>query len=200
MNKANLDLIENHRRRSIEVVSDALQSLAGEISATAQDMIRCLEMGGRIMCCGNGGSAADALHFSAELLNRYATDRQPLAAICLNCDVSTLTSIANDYHFSEVFAKQVSALGRPGDMLLAITTSGNSDNILKAQERAREAGVHTVLLTGRDGGAAAAKCGPGDRILCVADQTTAHIQEAHGAIIHCACALIERHFTTSAGE
>ncbi|KAA3628946.1 MAG: SIS domain-containing protein [Proteobacteria bacterium] len=192
------EFINRHAERSVSVISRALNELSDGIADGAMRMIDCLERGGRVLVCGNGGSASDALHFSAELLNRYKDDRQPLAAIALNADVSTLTAIANDYHYDDVFAKQVAALGRTGDILLAITTSGNSGNVVKAIGEAHGRGVTTVLLTGRDGGACARDCSDKDVVLCVDDDATAHIQEAHGVIIHCLCALIERHFIDNA--
>ncbi len=189
-----LEFIREHTRRSLAAVSLAVETLDRDIARAATRMIECLERDGRILVCGNGGSASDALHFSAELLNRYRDDRRPLPAIALNADVATLTAIANDYHYDQVFAKQVTALAHDGDVLLAITTSGNSGNVVSAIDAARERGAVTVLLTGRDGGACAGRCGPRDIVLCVPDHTTAHIQEAHGLIIHCLCALIEAHF------
>jgi phosphoheptose isomerase len=189
-----LNFIEQHRIASISAVSDALQQLNTSIAEAAQSMIDCLESGGRVLCCGNGGSASDALHFSAELLNRYKDDRQPLAAIALNADIATITAIANDHHYDQVFAKQVSALGRPGDILLGITSSGNSGNIVEAQHSARKSKLKTILLTGRDGGESVRISGETDLVICVNNDVTAHIQEAHGAIIHCICALIEYHF------
>lgn len=191
------DFIHRHVERSIDVVSRSVKALSGDIARSAEAMIQCLERGGRVLVCGNGGSASDALHFSAELLNRYRDDRRPLAAIALNADVATLTAIANDYHYDQVFAKQVTALGRPGDILLAITTSGNSANVVRAIECAHLQEMTTLLLTGRDGGVCIGRLWPGDAVLRVDDPVTAHIQEAHGVIIHCLCALIETHFTKS---
>lgn len=190
--------IERHVEQSVAVISGTVTALGGEIARAAQLMIDCLEGGGRIMACGNGGSASDALHFSAELLNRYKDDRRPLAAIALNADVATLTAIANDFHYDQVFSKQLMALGQGGDVLLAITTSGNSGNVVRAIAAARERGIVSVLLTGRDGGDCARELGPRDLNLCVDNQVTAHIQEAHGVIIHCICALIEQHFLDDA--
>jgi D-sedoheptulose 7-phosphate isomerase len=147
--------------------------------------------GRKIMACGNGGSAADAQHFSAELVNRFERERPPLAAIALTTDTSTLTSIGNDYHFDEIFSKQVRALGQPGDVLLGITTSGNSRNVLRALEAAHERDVRCVILSGRDGGAAASLALESDVTICVRAQSTARIQEVHGIVIHCLCDLID---------
>jgi len=189
-----VDFIHQHAERSVAAINRAVADLDRAAADAAARMIECLEAGGRILACGNGGSASDALHFSAELLNRYRDDRRPLAAIALNADVATLTAIANDFDYDQVFAKQVDALGRPGDLLLAITTSGNSGNVLAAIDSARRARMATVLLTGRDGGRAAQLLTGDDILLCVNDGATAHIQEAHGVIIHCLCALVEDHF------
>lgn len=189
-----VDFIHQHAERSVAAINRAVADLDRAAADAAAHMIDCLEAGGRILACGNGGSASDALHFSAELLNRYRDDRRPLAAIALNADVATLTAIANDFDYDQVFAKQVDALGRPGDLLLAISTSGNSGNVLAAIDSARRARMATVLLTGRDGGRAAQLLTGDDILLCVNDGATAHIQEAHGVIIHCLCAIIEDHF------
>lgn len=139
------------------------------------------------MACGNGGSAADSQHFAAELLNRFERERAPLAAIALSTDTSTLTSIANDYHYDQVFAKQVHALGRDGDVLLAISTSGNSPNVLAAMAVAHERGVRVVALTGKGGGKMAAALASGDIHLCVPASKTARIQEVHLLTLHCLC-------------
>jgi D-sedoheptulose 7-phosphate isomerase len=192
--------INDHLAASLEVVGRTVTALGGDIGRAAARMIDALEDEGRILACGNGGSASDALHFSSELLNRYRCDRRPLAAIALVADVATLTSIGNDYGYEQVFSKQVQALGRPGDVLLAITTSGRSGNVLAAQRAAADRGIDTVLLTGRDGGESARLCRPGDILLRVDNDVTAHIQEAHGLIIHCLCGLIEEHFLAHAGN
>jgi D-sedoheptulose 7-phosphate isomerase len=139
------------------------------------------------MACGNGGSAADAQHFSAELLNRFERERAPLAALALSTDTSTLTSIANDYHYDQVFAKQVYALGRKDDVLLAISTSGNSPNVLAAIAAAHERDTRVVALTGKDGGKIAAALAENDILLCVPADRTARIQEVHLLILHCLC-------------
>jgi D-sedoheptulose 7-phosphate isomerase len=139
------------------------------------------------MACGNGGSAADSQHFAAELVNRFEKERPPLAAIALTTDTSTLTSIANDYSYEDVFAKQVQALGRSGDVLLAISTSGNSPNVIEAIHAAHARGVAVVALTGKSGGRIAALLGPDDINLCVPAERTARIQEVHLLAIHCLC-------------
>ena len=142
---------------------------------------------GKVLACGNGGSAADAQHFAAELINRFEREREPLAALALTTDSSTLTSIANDYGYELVFAKQVRALGREGDVLLAISTSGNSSSVLEAVRAAHATGMRVVALTGRGGGALAPLLGKTDVHLCVPHSRTARIQEVHLLVLHCLC-------------
>jgi D-sedoheptulose 7-phosphate isomerase len=149
-----------------------------------------LQTGGKILFCGNGGSASDSQHMAAELTGRFIKDRKPLGAIALTTDTSALTSIANDYAFEEVFARQVMALGRSGDMLVGISTSGNSQNIIRAVQEARVIGIRTVGLLGRDGGQLRALC---DHAIVVPSNVTARIQEAHILIGHTFCGLIEQH-------
>ncbi|MDG1461975.1 MAG: SIS domain-containing protein, partial [Gammaproteobacteria bacterium] len=144
--------IKQHFEESIAIKTASIETLVPAIEAGGTLMVECLRNGGKILSCGNGGSAGDAQHFSAELLNRFEIERPPLAAIALTTDSSTLTSIANDYSYEEVFSKQVAALGKKGDVLLAISTSGNSPNVVKAIKVAQEIGMHIVALTGRDGG------------------------------------------------
>ncbi len=165
----------------------ALTTMAAPIEAAARRMAACLQAGGKVMACGNGGSAADSQHFAAELLNRFEKERPPLAAIALTTDTSTLTSIANDYRYEDVFAKQVQALGRGGDVLLAISTSGNSPNVIEAIHIAHARGIAVVALTGRQGGKMAGLLGPDDIHLCVPAERTARIQEVHLLAIHCLC-------------
>jgi len=165
----------------------AMEALAAPIAQAVEAMTAALLAGGKVMACGNGGSAADSQHFAAELLNRFEQERPPLAAIALTTDTSTLTSIANDYSYEEVFAKQVKALGRASDVLLAISTSGNSPNVLAAMAAARDCGMHVVALTGKGGGKMAAALGPGDIHLCVPAERTARIQEVHLLTLHCLC-------------
>jgi D-sedoheptulose 7-phosphate isomerase len=148
-----------------------------------------LQKGGKILFCGNGGSASDSQHLAAELTGRFVKDRKPLGAIALSTDTSALTSIANDYAFEEVFARQVVALGRPGDLLVGISTSGNSKNIIRAFEEARALGMRTVGLLGRDGGQLRALC---DQAIVVPSDVTARIQEAHILIGHTLCGSIEQ--------
>ena len=179
-----------HFEESIAVKRNSLV-LAPSISAAARLMTRSLLEDGKILSCGNGGSAADAQHFSSELLNRFELERPGLPAVALTTDSSTLTSIANDYSFVEVFAKQVRALGHPGDVLLAISTSGNSENVVRAIRAAHERGLHVVALTGRDGGNVAASLKPDDIEIRVPAERTCRVQEVHLLAIHCLCDLID---------
>jgi D-sedoheptulose 7-phosphate isomerase len=179
--------IAAHFEDSVKLKLAAAQPLAAPIARAIELMSGALEAGGKILACGNGGSAADAQHFSAELLNRFERERRPLAAIALSTDSSTLTSIANDYSFEQVFEKQVRALGRRGDVLFAISTSGNSANVLAAMKAARELGLGIVALTGRKGGKTPELLGPGDVHVCVPHDRTMRIQEVHLLVLHCLC-------------
>ena len=184
----NLELrIQEQFADSIVTKQTAVGAMAAPIAAAIQLMVASLRSGGKIMACGNGGSAADSQHFAAELLNRFERERAPLAAIALSTDTSTLTSIANDYHYDLVFAKQVQALGKPGDVLLAISTSGNSPNVMQAIAAAHERGVRIVALTGKGGGKMAATLTADDIHLCVPADRTARIQEVHLLTLHCLC-------------
>jgi D-sedoheptulose 7-phosphate isomerase len=179
-----------HFRESI-AVKQASAELAPLIAAAAHLMTEALLADGKILTCGNGGSAADAQHFSAELLNRFELERPGLPAIALTTDSSTLTSIGNDYEFAEIFAKQVRALGQGDDVLFAISTSGHSQNVLRAIHAAHERGLKVVALTGRDGGSIAEALHADDLELRVPAQRTCRIQEVHILIIHCLCDLID---------
>ena len=179
--------IRNHFADSAQTKLAAVDAMAAPIAAAVDVMVKSLQADGKIMACGNGGSAGDSQHFSAELLNRFERERRPLAAIALSTDTSTLTSIANDYSYQEVFSKQVYALGRKGDVLLAISTSGNSPNVMEAMKVAKEKGIRIVALTGKGGGKMAALLGPDDIHLCVPADRTARIQEVHLLVIHCLC-------------
>lgn len=181
------DRISQQFKDSAQTKLVALQAMAAPIEAAVRRMAACLRDGGKVMACGNGGSAADSQHFAAELLNRFEKERPPLAAIALTTDTSTLTSIANDYRYEDVFAKQVQALGRRGDVLLAISTSGNSPNVITAIHAAHQLGATVAALTGRSGGKIAALLGADDIHLCVPAERTARIQEVHLLAIHCLC-------------
>ncbi|OGI47293.1 MAG: phosphoheptose isomerase [Candidatus Muproteobacteria bacterium RBG_16_65_34] len=183
--------VKNHFQESARTLNDCVDELAPLITQAAGHMIQALLSDRKILACGNGGSAADAQHFSAELLNRFERERPGLPGIALTTDTSTLTAIANDYHFDDIFSKQIRALGQPGDVLLGITTSGNSRNVLHAIEAAHERGMVCVLLNGRTGGEASALLTGGDVDLCVRGPSTARIQEVHGLVIHCLCDLID---------
>ena len=167
--------------------------MASPIANAAQVLIRALDRGGKILTCGNGGSAADAQHFSSEMLNRFDRERRELPSIALTTDASTVTSIGNDYDFSQIFAKQIRALGQPDDVLLTFSTSGKSPNVLAAIDAAHAKGMAVVLASGRDGGPAARMLRSGDVELRVPSQVTARIQEIHLTVIHCLCELIDRH-------
>lgn len=181
-----------HFRESASLKLAAADALAAPLAEAARRMARALAAGGKILACGNGGSAADAQHFAAELVNRFERERAPLAALALTTDSSTLTSIANDYAYEQVFEKQVRALGRGGDVLLAISTSGNSPSVLAAMRAARERGLAIVAFTGRGGGRMAELVGEGDVLVCVPHAQTARIQEVHLLALHCLCDGIER--------
>ncbi len=184
--------IAQHFHASMNAKQAALDQLCPVIEQAGLRMTECLQREGRIFSCGNGGSAGDAQHFSSELLNRFEMERPGLPAIALTTDTSTLTSIANDYDFREIFARQVRALAHPGDVLLAISTSGGSDNINRAIEAAHDRGATVIALSGRDGGAMAQCLSAEDIEIRVPAKVTARIQEVHLLVIHCLCDLIDR--------
>ena len=181
------DRIQKHFKDSIAVKQLSVDTLTGPIQKAAILMSERLRAGNKIMSCGNGGSAADAQHFSAELLNRFERERAPLAGLALTTDSSTLTSVGNDYSFNQVFSKQVRGLGTGGDVLLAISTSGNSQNVLEAIESAHEKNIVVVALTGNGGGKISAILTENDINLCVPSNITARIQEVHLLCLHCLC-------------
>lgn len=173
-------------------VLQSLPPLAEAVDKAGHLAGQALLAGGKIMFCGNGGSAADSQHLAAELTGRFINDRRPLAALALSTDTSALTCIGNDYSFDEVFARQVKGLGRAGDVLVGISTSGNSRNVIRAVEEARAAGMTVIGLLGRDGGALRGLC---DLAIVVPSQVTARIQESHILIGHTLCGLIEAHLS-----
>jgi D-sedoheptulose 7-phosphate isomerase len=183
--------ITQHFNESARVKTEALRVLAEPLRRASELMVKCLMDEGKILACGNGGSAADAQHFAAELLNRFEMERPGLAAMALTTDSSTLTSIANDYDYDQVFSKQVRALGQPNDVLLAISTSGNSRNVLEAVHAAHDRQMTVVALSGKDGGMLAQLLGVNDIHLCVPHGNTARIQEVHILCLHCICDAID---------
>jgi len=183
--------IINHFSDSIQAKQDTLENVSENIELASQKIVSALLDDKKVLCCGNGGSAGDAQHFSSEMLNRFERERPALPAIALTTDTSTLTSIANDYHFDDVFAKQIRALGQAGDILLAYTTSGNSGNIVKALAVAHEKEMNVIALTGKDGGIIATMLEEGDIEIRIPSLSTARIQEVHLLISHCLCDLID---------
>ena len=185
------DRILGHFLESIETKQKAAGDLVAVIQMAGEAMVGSLLNDGKILSCGNGGSAGDAQHFSAELLNRFEKERPGLPAIAITTDSSTLTAIANDYSYNEIFSKQVSALGQSNDVLLAISTSGNSANVMEAMKAAHERDMKIVALTGRDGGAMADLLSAEDIEIRVPADRTARIQEVHMVVIHCLCDYID---------
>ena len=179
--------IASHFDDSARLKRESAKQLSAPIARAIGLMSTALKAGGKILACGNGGSAADAQHFAAELVNRFERERPPLAGLALTTDSSALTSIGNDYGYEQVFEKQLRALGRRGDVLLAISTSGNSASVLAAMRAARELGVAVVALTGNGGGKMAALLGEGDEHICVPHKRTMRIQEVHLLTLHCLC-------------
>ena len=186
-----LDAIKEIIADSINTKQAALEQMPADLSQACEKMIVSLKNGHKVLSCGNGGSAADAQHFSSELLNLFTADRPSLPAIALTTDSSTLTSIANDYHYNEVFAKQITSLGQPGDVLLAISTSGNSTNVVRAIEEAHKKDMIVIALTGNTGGEIARLLKGSDIELRVPATATARIQEVHLLVIHILCTRID---------
>ena len=186
-----VDRVRDHFAESIAAKQTAADQLVESIVAAGRVMSDALLDDGKILSCGNGGSAADSQHFSSELLNRFEMERPGLPAIALTTDSSTLTSISNDYAYEEIFSKQVRALGKSQDVLLGISTSGNSENVIRALAAAHERGMRVVALTGRDGGRMAGLFAEGDVEIRVPASRTARIQEVHLLVIHCLCDLID---------
>lgn len=191
MDKNTLDRLSQrtsaHFLESIAVKQDAEKLLPEQVAKGVMTIVRSLQSGGKVMACGNGGSAADAQHFAAELIGRFERERQELAAIALTTDTSILTAVANDYHYDEIFSKQVRGLGKPGDILLAISTSGNSKNVVAAIEAAKKIGMHIIALTGNGGGKIKTLLGEHDIHLCAPSARTARIQETHLVLLHGLC-------------
>ena len=183
--------VAEHFAQSIQAKQQAAEVLSAPTAQAAEIMLQCLMNDGKILACGNGGSAADAQHFAAEMTGRFEKERMELAAVALTTDTSALTAIGNDYGFDHVFSKQVRALGRPGDVLIGISTSGNSANIITAIEAAHERDMRVIAFTGRDGGKIAAMLKDNDILLNVPHPRTARIQEVHILLIHALCDCID---------
>ncbi|TDK61310.1 phosphoheptose isomerase [Sapientia aquatica] len=176
-----------HFRESAELKMQAAEVLADPIAKAVDIMFTALSNGNKILACGNGGSAADCQHFAAELVGRFERERLPLPAMALTTDTSIISAVGNDYSFSEIYSKQVQAFGQAGDVLLAISTSGNSGNVVQAVEAALEREMRVVALTGKNGGVIATMLTPEDANICVPHERTARIQEVHLLTIHCIC-------------
>lgn len=176
---------------SIDTKQATLDTEASKITATATAMFKAIKAGNKIMSCGNGGSAADSQHFVAELVNRFEVERAPVAAISLTTDTSILTAVGNDYSYNEIFSKQVEALGKPGDILVAISTSGNSKNVLAAVTAASQKGIKVILLTGIKSGTIGEILDENDIIINAQSDITARVQETHILIIHCLCQALD---------
>ncbi len=185
------DRIIKHFSESIDTKQESMEQLTELIAMASQRIVSALLSDNKIMSCGNGGSAGDAQHFSSEMLNRYERERPSLPAIALTTDTSTLTSIANDYHFDDIFAKQIRGLGRESDILLVYSTSGNSGNIVKAVTTAHDKNISVIALTGKDGGKLVNQLNESDIEIRVPSPSTARIQEVHLLITHCLCDLID---------
>ncbi|MFP5419657.1 MAG: phosphoheptose isomerase [Gammaproteobacteria bacterium] len=185
------DRILGHFQASAQTQLDAAGILAPQIELAARLLVQSFTQGGKVLACGNGGSAADAQHFAAAMVNRFEQERPGLAALSMTTDTSTLTSISNDSHYDQVFARQVKALGQPGDVLLAISTSGNSPNVLHAVVAAHARNMQVIALTGRSGGGLAEQMQEDDVFLCVPAESTARIQEVHLLVIHCLCDAVD---------
>ena len=183
--------VRHHFQDAIALKQRMSETLAPAIAGAGEALAAALKRGNKALACGNGGSAADCQHFAAELVGRFERERPGLPAVALTVDTSALTAIANDYSYDAVFSKQVEALGREGDVLLALSTSGNSRNVIEAMKAARSRGMAVIALTGRDGGAMAKMLGPGDHHLNVAHPRTMRIQEVHILALHCLCDIVD---------
>lgn len=179
--------ISGHFRDSIALLEQSILALSEPTAAGVDLLFSALMNDGKILACGNGGSAADAQHFIAELVGRFERDRLPLAGVALNTDTSIMTAVANDYSYDQIFERQVTALGRPGDVLVAISTSGNSENVLRSIDAAHEREMRIIALTGKGGGRIGTRLGPEDIHLCVPHDRTMRIQEVHILLLHALC-------------
>jgi len=183
--------VRSHFQDAIALKQRMSETMAPAIARAGAALAEAFRRGNKVLACGNGGSAADCQHFAAELVGRFERERPGLPAVALTTDSSALTAIGNDYSYDAVFAKQVEALGRQGDLLLALSTSGNSRNVIAAMDAARARGMAVIALTGRDGGAMAAMLGPDDFHLNVAHPRTMRVQEVHILALHCLCDLVD---------
>jgi D-sedoheptulose 7-phosphate isomerase len=183
--------IQQHFIESADLKYQAAPLLSKPITDAVQALLACVTSGGKVLVCGNGGSAADAQHFAAEFVGRFERERPELAAIALTTDSSILTAVGNDYGFSVIFSRQVRALGQTGDVLIAITTSGNSDNVLKAIEAAHERDMVVIGLSGRGGGKMTRALRDTDVHICVPHERTARVQEVHLLTLHCLCDAVD---------
>ena len=183
--------LKAHFTEGIELRTRMADVLPAQIARAGEGLALALKSGRKVLACGNGGSAADSQHFAAELVGRFERERPGLPGIALTTDTSALTAIANDYDYDRVFSKQVEALGNEGDFLLAISTSGNSKNVIEAMKAAQARSLQVIALTGRDGGAMGRMCGPRDFHLNVAHQRTMRVQEVHLLVVHCLCEVVD---------
>lgn len=192
------ELILKSFKESIKAKEDFfIEENIALLKETASEIAECFNSGGKLLIAGNGGSAGDAQHMAAEFVNRFQIERPPLPAIALTTDTSILTSIGNDYGFDQIFSKQIKALGKEGDLFLAISTSGDSANIVKAVETARSMGIKTVALTGKDGGELSVAA---ETVINVSSQVTARIQEVHITVCHILCELVDHILFEGAGK
>lgn len=186
-----VERIRSNFSESIQTKINTADTLLDTVAHASEKVVKCLLDGNKILSCGNGGSACDALHFSSEMLNRFKHERPGLPAIALNADVATLSSIANDYQYSDIFAKQLRALGHPGDILLAFSTSGNSANVLNAIKAAHDKKINVIAMTGGDGGKIPGLLQEDDLEIRIPAHETSRIQETHLLIIHCLCDIVD---------
>ena len=183
--------LKQHFDEGVELRRKMAETLPAEIARAGTALATAIKVGRKALACGNGGSAADSQHFAAELVGRFERERPGMPAIALTVDTSALTAIANDYDYDRVFSKQVEALGTEGDILLAISTSGNSKNVVEAMKAAQARSIAVIALTGRDGGAMGRMCGPRDFHINVAHQRTMRVQEVHLLVVHCLCEVVD---------
>ena len=183
-------IINRAMHDGIELRRQCIDTLSEPLLKASKMMVACLQKGGKVLACGNGGSAADAQHFAAELVNRFEMNRRGLAAVAMTHDASVITSIANDFSFDRIFSRQVEALGRPEDLLLAISTSGNSENVVAAAKAAAAIGMQTIALTGKDGGLLG-QVETVQVLLNIDHPSTPRIQEMHITCLHILCSLVD---------